>query len=40
MKTKSQREEPQEYTAFKNILRQVVKVEKKPASARAASDKG
>ena len=32
MKAKSPREVPKEYTAFKNLLRQVVKVEPKKTS--------
>jgi hypothetical protein len=36
MKPKSPREVPQEYTAFKNLLRQVVKVEPKPKAKTAS----
>jgi hypothetical protein len=40
MKAKTPREVPKEYTAFRDLLRQVVKVEPKKASAPASSDKG
>jgi hypothetical protein len=40
MKAKpSPREVPKEYTAFKDLLRKVVKVEPKPASASSSSGK-
>jgi hypothetical protein len=36
MKAKSTKEVPQEYMAFRNLLRQVVKVEPKPVAAPSA----
>jgi hypothetical protein len=41
MKSKSSSKEvPKEYTAFNGLLRKVVKVEPKPASAPSSSGKG
>jgi len=39
-KASSKEEIPKEYTAFKDLLRRVVKVEPKPASAPSSSGKG